>query len=72
MARERRVYSAAEHRELWERWKRGETVSDIARALVGGQALGFAGIDIGLFNPFAQSLIGDPKVFGDLGGPTCR
>lgn len=33
MARERRVYSAAERKELWERWKRGETVSDIARAL---------------------------------------
>lgn len=33
MARKRRGYSAAERKELWERWKRGETVSDIARAL---------------------------------------
>lgn len=33
MARVRREYSAAERRELWERWERGETVSDIARAL---------------------------------------
>lgn len=33
MARARRVYSTAERRELWGRWKRGETVSDIARAL---------------------------------------
>lgn len=33
MARARRVYSAAERRELWERWKRGESISDIARAL---------------------------------------
>jgi IS30 family transposase len=32
MAR-RRGYSAAERRELWDRWKRGESVSDIARAL---------------------------------------
>jgi IS30 family transposase len=32
MARKRRVYSAAERRELWERWKRGESVRDIARA----------------------------------------
>ena len=32
MAR-RRSYSAAERRDLWERWKRGESVSDIARAL---------------------------------------
>jgi IS30 family transposase len=33
MARRQRWYSAAERRELWERWKRGESVSDIARAL---------------------------------------
>ncbi len=33
MARERRGYSAAERRELWDRWKRGESISDIARAL---------------------------------------
>ncbi len=33
MARARRVYTAAERRELWERWKAGESVSDIARAL---------------------------------------
>ncbi len=32
MAR-RRAYSATERRELWERWRRGESVSDIARAL---------------------------------------
>lgn len=33
MRRERRVYSAAERNELWERWRRGETISDIGRAL---------------------------------------
>jgi IS30 family transposase len=33
MARARRNYSASERAELWERWKRGETVSEIARAL---------------------------------------
>ncbi len=33
MARARRVYTAAERRELWEHWKAGESVSDIARAL---------------------------------------
>ncbi len=33
MPRERRVYSAAERNELWERWGRGETISDIGRAL---------------------------------------
>jgi IS30 family transposase len=32
MAR-RRAYSAGERRELWERWKRGESVSEIGRAL---------------------------------------
>jgi transposase-like protein len=32
MAR-RRAYSVAERRELWERWRRGESVVDIARAL---------------------------------------
>jgi IS30 family transposase len=33
MARARRVYSAAERRELWERWQRGESISEIGRAL---------------------------------------
>jgi IS30 family transposase len=33
MPRERRVYSAVERNELWERWRRGETISDIGRAL---------------------------------------
>jgi len=33
MRRKRREYSQAERKELWERWKRGETISDIARAL---------------------------------------
>ena len=33
MARKRREYSAAERRELWQRWKRGESFADIARAL---------------------------------------
>jgi IS30 family transposase len=33
MARKRREYSAAERRELWERWKRGESFADIGRAL---------------------------------------
>ena len=33
MARARRIYPPAERRELWERWKAGESVSDIARAL---------------------------------------
>jgi IS30 family transposase len=33
MARRRRDYSAAERKELWERWKRGETTVEIARAL---------------------------------------
>jgi len=33
MAKKRREYSAAERKELWERWKRGESVSDISRAL---------------------------------------
>jgi len=33
MTRKRREYSAVERRELWERWKRGESISDIARAL---------------------------------------
>ena len=33
MARKRREYSAAERKELWDRWKRGESISDIARAL---------------------------------------
>ena len=26
-------YSAGERRELWERWRRGESVSEIGRAL---------------------------------------
>ena len=33
MARTRRVYSAGERRELWKRWRRGESVSEIGRAL---------------------------------------
>jgi hypothetical protein len=33
MARARRVYSAAERRELWERWQQGESISEIGRAL---------------------------------------
>src|SRR5229473_2087056 len=33
MQRKRREYSAAERRELWDRWKGGESISDIARAL---------------------------------------
>ena len=33
MARKRKVYSAVERRELWDRWKRGESVSEISRAL---------------------------------------
>ena len=33
MAKKRREYSARERRELWERWKQGESVSEIGRAL---------------------------------------
>ncbi len=33
MARKRREYSARERRELWERWRRGESISEIGRAL---------------------------------------
>lgn len=33
MARARREFSAQERRELWERWKRGESISEIGRAL---------------------------------------
>ena len=33
MARKRREYSARERRELWERWRRGESVCEIGRAL---------------------------------------
>ena len=33
VARRRRGYSARERRELWERWKRGESASEIGRAL---------------------------------------
>ena len=33
MARRQRRYSAHERRELWERWTRGESVSEIGRAL---------------------------------------
>jgi IS30 family transposase len=33
MRRKRRQYSEVERKELWEHWKRGETISDIARAL---------------------------------------
>ena len=33
MRRKRREYSAVERRELWDRWERGESVSEIGRAL---------------------------------------
>ena len=33
LARRRRAYSALERRELWERWKRGESISEIGRCL---------------------------------------
>ena len=33
MRRKRREYSVAERRQLWGRWKRGESISDIGRAL---------------------------------------
>ena len=33
MAKRRRGYSAGERRQLWERWRRGESISDIGRAL---------------------------------------
>jgi len=33
VARRRRWYSAEERQELWERWRRGESVSEIGRAL---------------------------------------
>jgi IS30 family transposase len=33
MARKRREYTAAERKELWQRWKRGEPIKDIARTL---------------------------------------
>jgi IS30 family transposase len=33
LARRRREYSAQERRGLWERWKRGESISEIGRAL---------------------------------------
>jgi IS30 family transposase len=33
VARARQVYTAAERRQLWDRWRAGESVSDIARAL---------------------------------------
>jgi IS30 family transposase len=33
MARARKEYSAQERRELWERWQRGESISEIGRAL---------------------------------------
>jgi IS30 family transposase len=33
VGRRRREYSAQERRELWERWKRGEAISEIGRAL---------------------------------------
>jgi Helix-turn-helix domain len=33
VAKKRREYSVAERRELWERWERGESYADIARAL---------------------------------------
>jgi hypothetical protein len=33
MRRKRKEYSVVERRELWDRWKRGESISDIGRAL---------------------------------------
>lgn len=33
MARRQRAYSALERRELWERWRRGESVAEIGRVL---------------------------------------
>ena len=33
MASKRREYSAQERRELWERWRRGDSISEIGRAL---------------------------------------
>jgi IS30 family transposase len=33
VARTRRKYTAQERRELWDRWKRGESISEIGRAL---------------------------------------
>ena len=33
MARKRREYTAAERKELWQRWKQGEPIKDIARTL---------------------------------------
>lgn len=33
MARRRRAYSLVERKELWDRWKRGESVTEISRAL---------------------------------------
>ena len=33
MRRKRREYSVAERKELWDRWKRGESISEIGRAL---------------------------------------
>jgi transposase, IS30 family len=33
LARRQRAYSARERRELWERWRRGESVAEIGRAL---------------------------------------
>jgi IS30 family transposase len=33
LARRQRAYSAQERRELWERWRRGESVAEIGRAL---------------------------------------
>jgi len=33
MTRAKRAYSAGERRELWERWRRGESISEIGRAL---------------------------------------
>ena len=33
MTRAKRAYSVGERRELWERWRRGESISEIGRAL---------------------------------------
>src|SRR6266566_6811203 len=41
-------------------------------ALVGGQALGLAGVDLSLALPVAQRLIGDPEILRDLGDRLVR
>ena len=41
-------------------------------SLLGAQALALAGVDVGLFDPFVQGLIGDPQVLGELGDRLAR